>query len=136
MKALAVNGDGFHHFAEGTEIVRFFAHQFGLYIFVNKGNKVLCKEKRVAAARAAVLDRGAVAVGDLTVLKNYHNGDGFARLANGSEALGHGFAGIEHSVVGGAFFNGALVVKVKSGSSGGANNISYFHFAIPLFYYF
>ena len=136
MKALAVNGDGFHHFAEGTEIVRFFAHQFGLYIFVNKGNKVLCKEKRVAAARSAVLNGGAVAVGDLTVLKDYHNGDGFARLTDGGEALGYGFAGIEHSVVGGALFYGALVVKVKSGSSGGANNISYFHFAIPLFYYF
>ena len=64
-----------------------------------------------------------------------HNGDGFARLTDGGEALGYGFAGIEHSVVGGALFYSALVVKVKSASSGGANNVDYFHLDVPLFYY-
>ena len=127
VQALAVDGDGFHVGGELTEVVGLLAHELGLDVLVDQRNEVLGEEERVASASAAVLHGRAVAVGDLAILEDQHHGDGFAGLAHGGEALGHGLAHVEHAVVARALLDGALIVKVEARAALGTYDVQNFH---------
>ena len=127
MQALAVDLDALHHGGELAEVVGFAADQRGFDVLLDQRDEVLGEEEGIASARAGILHGRAVAPGDLTVLEDEHDGDGLAGLAHGAEALGHGLAGIEGAVVARALLDGALIVKVKTGSALGAYDVQNLH---------
>ena len=127
VQALAFHLDGFHHGSQRTEVIGFLAHQLGLDVLVDDGNEVLGQEQRITSAGAGILNGSAVAHGDLAVLQDQHDRNGLTGLTDGGEALGHGSAYIEHTVVTGAALDGALVVEIEAGTATGANNINNFH---------
>ena len=127
VQALAVDLDALHHGGELAEVVGFAADQRGLDVLLDQRDEVLGEEEGIASARAGILHGRAVAPGDLAVLEDEHDGDGLAGLAHGAEALGHGLAGIEGAVVARALLDGALIVKVKTGSALGAYDVQNLH---------
>ena len=127
MQAVAVHGDGFHHLGKVLEAVRLAADKLGLDVVLNHGDEVLSKEERVASAGAAVLNGRTVAVGNLAIFKHKHHGDGLACLTHSRKARGDGGADIGKAVVIRARLDGALIVKIETGTACGANDIDDFH---------
>ena len=118
VKTLAVNGDGLNHFGKALEAVGFTADEHGLDVCFDNGDEILCEEQGIASACTAVLNGSAVAVCDLTILENELDGDGFACLTNGGEALGNGIADIGETIGFCAGLYRALVIKVEAGAAG------------------
>ena len=117
MKTLAVNSYGLDHFGKALEAVSLFADELGLYVLFDNGYEVLSEEKGIASAGTAVLNGCAVAVCDLTVLKHEHDGNGFACLTNGMEALGHGLADIGEAVRPCSALNSTLIIEIEAGAA-------------------
>ena len=127
MQAFAVYLDGLHPSAQAAEIVCFLAHQLGLDVLVDNGDKILGQKQRVTATGTGILNGSAVAKGDLAVFQNDHNGDGFTGLTDGGEAFSHRLAHVEHAVVTCALLDGSLVIEIEAGAARGTNDINNFH---------
>ncbi|SUG16131.1 Uncharacterised protein [Salmonella enterica subsp. arizonae] len=82
-------------------------------MIVQKRDKVLCQEQRVTAARAGVLDGGAVTDRYCAVFQNELYRNAFARLTYRGKARGYRRAGIDKSIVTRAVFNRLLIVKIE-----------------------
>ena len=127
VQALAFDGDRLEIGGHLTEVLGLFADEMGLYVLLDDGDEVLCKEEGIASAAAGILHCGAVARRDLTVLEDEHDGDGLAGLTDGGEAGGLGLAEVGGAVGARARLYGALIVKVEACAARGADYVDDFH---------
>ena len=116
-----------NHLGQATEAVGLLTHQHGGDFAFNYRNKILCQKQRVAAACARVLNGSAVAVSNLPIFQDQHNGNCFSCLADRGESICYRLAHISGAVCNRSLFNGALVVEEKSGSAFRANDFGNFH---------
>ena len=127
VQTLAIDLNSLHHLAQAAEVVGFLAHQLGLDVLVNDGNEVLGQEQGIPSASTGILNRGAVAVSDLTVFQDQHDRDGLASLTHGGEAFGDRLAYIKYAVMTGTLFDGPLVIEIETGTACRTNNVNNFH---------
>ena len=116
-----------YHFGQTAEAIGFLTYQHGGDFVFNYRDEILCQKQRITAAGTGILNRSAIAVSDLSVLQDEHNGNGLSGWTDGGETGGYRIANISGAVSSSPFFNGALIVEEETGSAFGANNFGNFH---------
>ena len=134
VKTFAVNLDGFHRRAHVAEVCDLVACQRWSHVLFDDRNEIFCQEQRITAACSGVLHGSTVAVCDLAVFENQHDGDGFSGLTDCFKSFGYRLAYVCGTVCLGTAFDGPLVIKEETGSAFRTNYFCDFHFIFLLPY--
>ena len=127
MESFSVNVNRFDCLGKVLEAVGLSAYKNGLDMVHDNRYKILCEKKRIASARAAVLNRRAIAVSYLAVFEHKHDGYRLARLTYRCKSRRFRLADIRVAVRDGAALYCALIVKIKPRTSRRTYYIDYFH---------